>query len=39
MFGMFGGMGLASVLLYYKPDTRCVHRLPAGLSRSCRRIL
>lgn len=23
-FGMFGGMGLAAVLHYYKPDTRCV---------------
>ena len=23
-FGMFGGMGLAAVLLYYKPDTRYV---------------
>jgi hypothetical protein len=23
-FGMFGSIGLATVLLYYKPDTRCV---------------
>lgn len=22
---MFGSMGLAVVLMYYKPDTRCVH--------------
>ncbi len=22
-FGMFGSLGLAAVLLYYKPDTRC----------------
>ena len=22
--GMYGTMGLATVLLYYKPDTRCV---------------
>lgn len=22
--GMFGTMGLAAVLLYFKPDTRCV---------------
>jgi hypothetical protein len=26
--GMFGTMGLASVLLYYKPDTRCVRSAP-----------
>jgi hypothetical protein len=29
-FGMFGSMGLATVLLYYKPDTRWVL-----LCRSC----
>jgi hypothetical protein len=23
-FGMFGSIGLATVLLYYRPDTRCV---------------
>ena len=27
-FGMFGSMALAAVLLYYKPDTRCVPLLP-----------
>jgi len=23
-YGMLGGMGFAGVMLYYKPDTRCV---------------
>lgn len=29
-WGMFGGMGLAAVLLYYKPDTRFVGQSTAS---------
>ena len=31
--GMFGGMGLAAVLLYYKPDTSSVSSLYLDMLR------
>jgi len=34
--GMFGSMGLAALLLYYKPDTRCVYLL-FGPTKSLKR--
>lgn len=39
-FGMFGSIGLAAVLLYYKPDTRCAATLFSShhnRNRSCGR--